>query len=28
VAFFGVFLALIEKLAQFGLDKLLHYFHV
>jgi preprotein translocase SecE subunit len=28
VAFFGVFLAIIEKIAQYGLDKLLHYFHV
>jgi preprotein translocase subunit SecE len=28
VAFFGVFLAIVEKLAQLGLDKLLHYFHV
>ena len=28
VAFFGVFLAIVEKLAQYGLDKLLHYFHV
>jgi preprotein translocase subunit SecE len=27
VAFFGVFLAIVEKLAQFGLDKLLNYFH-
>ena len=26
VAFFGVFLAIVEKLAQFGLDKLLNYF--
>jgi preprotein translocase subunit SecE len=28
VAFFGVFLAIVEKLAQIGLDKLLKYFHV
>jgi preprotein translocase SecE subunit len=28
VAFFGVFLAIVEKIAQLGLDKLLHYFHV
>ena len=28
VAFFGVFLAIVEKLAQIGLDKLLNYFHV
>jgi preprotein translocase subunit SecE len=28
VAFFGVFLAIVEKLAQLGLDKLLRYFHV
>ena len=28
VAFFGVFLAIVEKLAQVGLDKLLNYFHV
>jgi preprotein translocase subunit SecE len=28
VAFFGVFLAIVEKIAQFGLDKLLNYFHV
>jgi preprotein translocase subunit SecE len=28
VAFFGVFLAIIEKLAQVGLDRLLRYFHV
>ncbi len=27
VAFFGVFLAIVEKIAQFGLDKLLKYFH-
>ena len=27
VAFFGVFLAIVEKIAQFGLDKLLNYFH-
>ena len=26
VAFFGVFLSIVEKLAQFGLDKLLNYF--
>jgi preprotein translocase subunit SecE len=28
VAFFGVFLAIVEWLAQKGLDQLLHYFHV
>ena len=28
VAFFGVFLAFVEKLAQLGLDRLLKYFHV
>jgi preprotein translocase subunit SecE len=28
VAFFGVFLAIVEKLAQMGLDWLLRYFHV
>jgi preprotein translocase subunit SecE len=28
VAFFGVFLALVEWIAQKGLDQLLHYFHV
>ncbi len=28
VAFFGVFLAVVEKLAQLGLDRLLKYFHV
>jgi preprotein translocase subunit SecE len=27
VAFFGVFLAIVEKLAQYGLDQLLKYFH-
>jgi preprotein translocase subunit SecE len=27
VAFFGVFLAIVEKLAQLGFDKLLKYFH-
>jgi preprotein translocase subunit SecE len=27
VAFFGVFLAIVEKIAQFGLDRLLRYFH-
>jgi preprotein translocase subunit SecE len=27
VAFFGVFLAIVEKLAQLGLDRLLKYFH-
>ncbi|MGB2626716.1 MAG: preprotein translocase subunit SecE [Candidatus Acidiferrum sp.] len=27
VAFFGVFLAIVEQIAQFGLDKLLKYFH-
>ena len=26
VAFFGVFLAIVEMIAQFGLDKLLNYF--
>jgi len=28
VAFFGVFLYFVEQLAQFGLDRLLKYFHV
>ena len=28
VAFFGVFLAIVERLAQWGLDRLLNYFHV
>ena len=28
VAFFGVFLAIVEKIAQLGLDRLLKYFHV
>jgi preprotein translocase subunit SecE len=28
VAFFGIFLAVVEWLAQKGLDQLLHYFHV
>ena len=28
VPFFGVFLAIVEKLAQLGLDRLLKYFHV
>ena len=28
VAFFGVFLAIVEWIAQKGLDQLLHYFHV
>ena len=28
VAFFGIFLAIVEKLAQLGLDRLLKYFHV
>jgi len=27
VAFFGVFLAIVEKLAQLGLDRMLKYFH-
>ena len=27
VAFFGVFLAIVERLAQWGLDRLLNYFH-
>jgi preprotein translocase subunit SecE len=27
VAFFGIFLAIVERLAQWGLDRLLHYFH-
>ena len=28
VAFFGIFLAIVEYIAQKGLDQLLHYFHV
>jgi preprotein translocase subunit SecE len=28
VAFFGVFLFIVEKIAQYGLDSLLKYFHV
>jgi preprotein translocase subunit SecE len=28
VAFFGVFLYFVERIAQFGLDNLLKYFHV
>ena len=28
VAFFGIFLAIVERLAQWGLDRLLNYFHV
>jgi preprotein translocase subunit SecE len=28
VAFFGVFLAIVERIAQWGLDRLLNYFHV
>ena len=28
VAFFGIFLAIVEWLAQKGLDQLQHYFHV
>ena len=28
VAFFGVFLTIVERLAQWGLDRLLSYFHV
>ena len=28
VAFFGIFLAIVEYVAQKGLDQLLHYFHV
>ena len=28
VAFFGVFLAIVEWIAQKGLDRLLNYFHV
>ena len=27
VAFFGIFLDIVERLAQWGLDRLLHYFH-
>jgi len=27
VAFFGIFLFIVERLAQWGLDQLLHYFH-
>jgi len=28
VAFFGIFLYFVERIAQFGLDRLLNYFHV
>jgi len=28
VAFFGIFLTIVERLAQWGLDRLLSYFHV
>ena len=28
VAFFGIFLAIVERIAQWGLDRLLNYFHV
>ena len=28
VAFFGVFLAIVEWVAQQGIERLLHYFHV
>jgi preprotein translocase subunit SecE len=28
VAFFGIFLTIVERIAQWGLDQLLHYFHV
>jgi len=28
VAFFGFFLTIVERLAQWGLDRLLNYFHV
>jgi preprotein translocase subunit SecE len=28
VAFFGIFLAIVERVAQWGLDRLLNYFHV
>jgi preprotein translocase subunit SecE len=28
VAFFGIFLFLVERVAQWGLDQLLRYFHV
>ena len=28
VAFFGIFLTIVERLAQWGLDRLLNYFHV
>ncbi len=28
VAFFGIFLAIVEWIAQKGLDQLLHFFHV
>jgi len=28
VAFFGIFLYFVEQIAQFGLDRLLKYFHV
>jgi preprotein translocase subunit SecE len=27
VAFFGIFLAIVERIAQWGLDRLLNYFH-
>ena len=27
VAFFGIFLAIVERIAQWGLDRLLSYFH-
>jgi preprotein translocase subunit SecE len=28
VAFFGIFLTIVERVAQWGLDRLLNYFHV
>ena len=28
VAFFGIFLTIVERIAQWGLDRLLNYFHV
>ena len=28
VAFFGIFLFVVERVAQWGLDRLLNYFHV
>ena len=28
VAFFGIFLTIVERIAQWGLDRLLQYFHV